>query len=34
MFEKKDGQQIEVRGKIGDNILYLAHRYDIPLEGD
>lgn len=22
-----------IRGKVGDNMLYLAHRYDIPLEG-
>ncbi|RMZ93012.1 adrenodoxin mitochondrial [Brachionus plicatilis] len=29
----KDGIRQQVRGKIGDNILYLAHRYKIPLEG-
>ena len=22
-----------MRGKVGDNVLYLAHRYKIPLEG-
>lgn len=29
----KDGDRISVRGKIGDNALYLAHRYQIPMEG-
>lgn len=29
----KDGKEIMVRGKIGDNAMYLAHRYDIPMEG-
>lgn len=29
----KDGNRIAIRGKIGDNLLYLAHRYDIPMEG-
>jgi hypothetical protein len=29
----RDGKQVKVRGKIGDNVMYLAHRYDIPLEG-
>lgn len=24
---------MKIRGKIGDNILYLAHRYEIPMEG-
>lgn len=33
-FEKKDGEKMKVRGKIGDNVLYLAHRYDIALEGE
>ncbi|KRT80250.1 hypothetical protein AMK59_6504 [Oryctes borbonicus] len=32
-FIKKDGEKIKVRGKVGDNVLYLAHRYDIPMEG-
>ncbi|GJQ86261.1 putative 2 iron, 2 sulfur cluster binding protein [Trypoxylus dichotomus] len=32
-FIKKDGEKVKVRGKVGDNILYLAHRYEIPMEG-
>ncbi|XP_022903780.2 adrenodoxin-like protein 1, mitochondrial [Onthophagus taurus] len=30
---KKDGEKVKIRGKIGDNLLYLAHRYGIPMEG-
>ncbi|XP_042216460.1 adrenodoxin-like protein 1, mitochondrial isoform X1 [Homarus americanus] len=29
----RSGKKIPVRGKIGDNVLYLAHRYEIELEG-
>lgn len=29
----KDGQRIPIQGKIGDNALYLAHRYNIDMEG-
>ncbi|CAD5113816.1 DgyrCDS2980 [Dimorphilus gyrociliatus] len=29
----KNGEEKKIRGKIGDNVLYLAHRHDIPLEG-
>lgn len=29
----KDGTKVPIRGKIGDNLLYLAHRYEIPMEG-
>lgn len=29
----KDGAKIPVKGKIGDNVLYLAHRYNIDMEG-
>lgn len=32
-FVLKDGTKVPVRGKIGDNLLYLAHRYEIPMEG-
>ncbi|XP_060525713.1 adrenodoxin-like protein 1, mitochondrial [Cylas formicarius] len=32
-FIKKDGHRVLVRGKVGDNLLYLAHRYEIPMEG-
>ncbi|XP_028144559.1 adrenodoxin-like protein 1, mitochondrial [Diabrotica virgifera virgifera] len=29
----KDGEKVPIRGKVGDNLLYLAHRYQIPMEG-
>ncbi|XP_019871039.2 adrenodoxin-like protein 1, mitochondrial [Aethina tumida] len=29
----KDGTKQPIRGKVGDNLLYLAHRYEIPMEG-
>lgn len=32
-YVDKDGNRTNVRGKVGDNILYLAHRYGIPMEG-
>jgi len=32
-FISKGGNRIPVRGKIGDNVLYLAHRHGIELEG-
>lgn len=32
-FIDKEGKQRPVRGKVGDNVLYLAHRYGIELEG-
>ncbi|KAK6180049.1 hypothetical protein SNE40_012268 [Patella caerulea] len=32
-FIDKQGKRIPVRGKIGDNAMYLAHRYNIELEG-
>jgi hypothetical protein len=34
VFIKKDGQRIPIRGKIGDNLLYLGHRYAVDIEGD
>ena len=33
VYINKEGTKVPIRGKIGDNVLYLAHRYDIPLEG-
>lgn len=33
IFVTKDGNKVHVKGKVGDNLLYLAHRYDIPMEG-
>jgi len=32
-FITKTGDRIPVKGKVGDNILYLAHRHQIPMEG-
>lgn len=29
----KDGARIPIKGKIGDNVLYLAHRHSIDMEG-
>ncbi|XP_053952713.1 adrenodoxin-like protein 1, mitochondrial [Anastrepha ludens] len=29
----KDGKRTEVKGKVGDNVLYLAHRHGIEMEG-
>ncbi|KOC67344.1 Adrenodoxin-like protein, mitochondrial [Habropoda laboriosa] len=29
----KMGKRIPVKGKVGDNVLYLAHRYGIEMEG-
>lgn len=33
-FIDKEGKERPVRGKVGDNVLYLAHRYGIELEGE
>lgn len=32
-YVTKDGTRIPVKGKIGDNALYLAHRHNIDMEG-
>ncbi|XP_053620661.1 adrenodoxin-like protein 1, mitochondrial [Plodia interpunctella] len=32
-YVDKDGKKTKVRGKVGDNALYLAHRYGIEMEG-
>jgi ferredoxin-2, mitochondrial len=32
-FIDRSGKRIPIRGKVGDNVLYLAHRYGIELEG-
>lgn len=29
----RDGDKYDIKGKIGDNLLYLAHRYNIDMEG-
>lgn len=33
VYVTKDGKKHPVKGKIGDNALYLAHRYGIEMEG-
>ncbi|KAJ1350224.1 Adrenodoxin, mitochondrial, partial [Parelaphostrongylus tenuis] len=33
VYVLRDGTEKRVRGKIGDNVMYLAHRYGIELEG-
>ena len=32
-FIDKQGNRHPIRGKVGDNVLYLAHRYEVELEG-
>lgn len=32
-FIDKENNKFHIRGKIGDNLLYLAHRYNIEMEG-
>ncbi|XP_071863096.1 adrenodoxin-like protein 1, mitochondrial Ferredoxin 1 [Bombus fervidus] len=32
-FIDKMGKRIPIKGKVGDNVLYLAHRYGIEMEG-
>lgn len=33
IFIDRNGKRVPVRGKVGDNVLYLAHRYGVELEG-
>lgn len=32
-YVDKDGNEKKIKGKIGDNVLYLAHRHEIEMEG-
>ena len=32
-YMDRDGDTHHIKGKVGDNALYLAHRYDIEMEG-
>ncbi|XP_075528431.1 adrenodoxin-like protein 1, mitochondrial Ferredoxin 1 isoform X2 [Dermacentor variabilis] len=32
-YVRKDGSKVPVRGKVGDNLMYLAHRYGVEVEG-
>ncbi|XP_041360395.1 adrenodoxin-like protein 1, mitochondrial [Gigantopelta aegis] len=33
VYVDKDGKRTPVRGKVGDNAMYLAHRYGVEIEG-
>lgn len=33
IYINKDGEKRTVKGKVGDNVLYLAHRNEIEMEG-
>merc|ERR1712012_190590 len=33
VYIDRDGDRHKVRGKVGDNVLYLAHRYHVEMEG-
>ncbi|XP_040277068.1 ferredoxin-2, mitochondrial [Bufo bufo] len=33
LFVDREGKRIPVKGKVGESVLYLAHRYNIDLEG-
>merc|ERR1712178_517978 len=33
VYVNRDGSEHRIRGKVGDNVMYLAHRYEIDLEG-
>ena len=33
IYVARDGKRHDIKGKVGDNVLYLAHRYAIELEG-
>lgn len=32
-YTDKNGKAYDVKGKVGDNVLYLAHRHGIEMEG-
>lgn len=33
VYIDKDSKRFPVKGKVGDNVMYLAHRHGIPIEG-
>jgi len=33
VYIDRQNKQHNIRGKVGDNVMYLAHRYDIEIEG-
>lgn len=34
VYVNRSGQRIPVKAKVGDNVLYLAHKHGIDLEGE
>lgn len=34
MYIDRSGQRIPIKAKVGDNVLYLAHKHEIDLEGE
>lgn len=34
MYIDRSGERIPVKAKVGDNVLYLAHKHGIDLEGE
>lgn len=34
VYIDRSGQRIPVKGKVGDNVLYLAHKHGVDLEGE
>ena len=33
MYIDRQNKRHNIKGKVGDNVMYLAHRYDIEIEG-
>ena len=33
VYVDRQGQDLPIRGKVGDNVMYLAHRHKIEIEG-
>lgn len=34
VYIDRSGQRIPIKAKVGDNVLYLAHKHEIDLEGE
>ena len=32
-YVDRDGETHDIKGKVGDNVMYLAHRHDVEIEG-
>ena len=33
-YVDRDGERNDIKGKVGDNVMYLAHRHDLDIEGN